>query len=117
MKWAVTISVLYQLYMVLEWTPGGIFLSWSQTPVIYPSTMWLCSFGNQMISVGTLYPGETFRRLNLEIRLDSYIIDIRTRATPYGYFESLKLTEDNGQVHQSYYVRRVGGDKRLMDVP
>jgi hypothetical protein len=69
------------------------------------------------MSIGTLQPYELFRRLNLEIPLDSYIVDIRTRATPFGFFESLKITEINGQIHQSYYVRRIGSDQKLMDAP
>jgi hypothetical protein len=68
------------------------------------------------IPLGTLHPKQMFRRLNLDVPLDDYVIEIRTKAVPYGFFERLTLTETDGQFHQSYYVRRTGSDKRLMDV-
>ena len=53
----------------------------------------------------------------MDVPLDQYIILIHTRATPLGFVESLKLTDNNGQLHQSYYVRRIDNEKTLMDVP
>jgi hypothetical protein len=60
------------------------------------------------ISLGTLYPfpSDFMRRLNLEVPLDGYNITINTKATPEGFSEHLYLTQENGTIHQSYYVCR-----------
>jgi hypothetical protein len=43
-------------------------------------------------------------------------LDIRSRAGGW-YFEKLNLAVAGDSFHQSYYVRRVGSDEKLMDVP
>jgi hypothetical protein len=68
------------------------------------------------VSVGTLHPHQFMRELGLSIPLGDYVVDIRTRASPNGFFERLTLTvDDEGKISQRYYVRRTGSDNKLMD--
>ena len=69
-----------------------------------------------VVSVGTLYPHDILRRLPTELPIGSYIVDLHSKADG-AFFEKLRLSADGGNFHQSYYVRRVGSDKRLIDVP
>ena len=79
---------------------------------------WSEPFNEVTIPISVLPPKETLpHRLNLDVPLDQYIILIHTRATPLGFFETLKLIDNNGQLHQSYDVRRIDNEKQLMDVP
>ena len=60
------------------------------------------------ISLGTLYPfpNDFMRRLDLEVPLGSYAIEMRTKANPQGFSEHLDLTQENGDIRQHYYVCR-----------
>jgi hypothetical protein len=69
-----------------------------------------------VISVGTIHPHEILRRLDFSLPLGAYVIEIRTKAGGW-FFESLALTETNGTFHQSYYIKRIGSDEKLMNVP
>jgi hypothetical protein len=71
----------------------------------------------QQISVGTIYPTDVLRRLSVSLPVGDYTLDIRTKAGGW-FFESLELTSTgDGNFHQTYYVRRIGSEQRLMDVP
>jgi hypothetical protein len=83
--------------------------------IIFPRSGF--SINGRTLPVGTLAAHEMFRRLNLEVPLDDYAVEITTKASPNGFFERLILTVQDGMVHQRYYVRRRGSDQRLMDVP
>jgi hypothetical protein len=66
-------------------------------------------------SVGTIYPHEILRRLNLALPTGAYILDIRTKAGGW-FFEHLNLSAlDDGNFQQTYNVKRVGSDQKLMD--
>jgi hypothetical protein len=68
------------------------------------------------VSIPTLHPHQFMRGIDLSVPLDDYVMDIRTRAAPNGFFERLILKlDEKGDVHQSYYVRRVGSNEKLMD--
>jgi hypothetical protein len=68
-------------------------------------------------SVGTIYPHDRLRRVNVAIPTGDYAIEMRTKAGGW-FFERLILTAlDDGNFHQTYYIRRIGSDERLMDVP
>lgn len=78
------------------------------TLLIFPATDFPSN--GLTITIGTLnpFPNDFMRRLNLDVPLRSYAIQIRTKATPDGFSEHLELTQKNGAIHQSYYVCRPG---------
>jgi hypothetical protein len=75
------------------------------------------------IVLGTLYPfpNDFMRRLDLDVPLGAYAVQIRTKAHPEGFSEHLELRQDNGTIHESYYVCRpphgyvCSKENRLMD--
>jgi hypothetical protein len=50
-----------------------------------------------------IYAGDSLRLIDLSIPLGEYILDIRTKAGGW-FFESLTLSEQNGTLHQNYYI-------------
>jgi hypothetical protein len=69
-----------------------------------------------VVSVGTLFPTDILRRLPTQLPLGSYILDLHSKAGG-AFFEKLTLSQAaDGNFHQSYYVRRIGGGERLIDV-
>jgi hypothetical protein len=53
------------------------------------------------IVLGTLFPNDFMRRLDLDLPLGGSAIQIRTKATPGGFFEHLELRPQSGEVRQS----------------
>jgi hypothetical protein len=68
------------------------------------------------VSIGTIYPREILRRVSAALPVGSYTVDIRSRAGGW-FFEKLNLVVSGDNLHQSYYVRRVGSDEKLINVP
>jgi len=88
-------------------------------PPIYDAAFVITRHGDfpqngREVSLGTIYPREILRRVSLQLPVGDYDVEIRTKADGW-FFERLTLTEQDGAFHQSYYVRRVGSDKRLID--
>ena len=68
------------------------------------------------IAVGAIYPHETFRPLDFALPLGDYVIELRNKAGG-GYFERLILSKkEDGTIHQSFYIRKFGSEKKLWDV-
>lgn len=65
-------------------------------------------------AIGTIYPHEILRRLEFSLPVGGYKLEIHTKAGGW-FIESLSLNEEDGNVRQHYYIRRIGSPTRLMD--
>ena len=66
----------------------------------------------QPISIPAVYPFDAGQNLPVEVTYGEYSIDIRTEAG--AFLERLSLRFEEGRVEQGYYVKRRGGDEKIL---
>jgi hypothetical protein len=68
------------------------------------------------LAIGNVYPHDLLRRLDAEIPMGDYAVEIRTKAGGW-FLERLTLQHDGSKFHQTRYLRRIGSDQRLLAEP